>query len=102
MASSVVMTAVAITLMAAVTMMTRLGGYWLMAHVPLTRRMRRMVEALPGSVVVATVAPIAVQGGLPAILAIAAAVLAMVVRRNELMAIAVGVAVAAAARGVGL
>ena len=102
MASSVVMTAVAIALMAAVTMMTRLGGYWLMAHVPLTRRMRRMMEALPGSVVVATVMPIAVQGGVPAILAIAAAVLAMVVRRNELMAIAVGVAVAAAARGIGL
>jgi len=102
MASSLWMSAIAIALMAAATMMTRLGGYWLMAHVPLTRRVRRMVEALPGSVVIATVVPIAVQGGVPAMLAIAAAVFAMVVRRNELLAIAIGVVIAAAARSVGL
>ena len=48
----------AILTMAAATYAMRAGGFWLMGHVPLTARVRRMLEALPGSVVVATVLPL--------------------------------------------
>jgi uncharacterized membrane protein len=92
----------AIVAMAGATYLTRVSGFWLMAHVPLTARLRRMLEALPGAVVAATVLPIVMKSGMPAALAVAAALAAMIVRRNEFLAIAVGVAAAAAARAAGL
>jgi uncharacterized membrane protein len=91
-------TLAAILAMAAVTYPMRAGGFWLMAHVPLTARVRRVLEALPGAVVVATVLPILVREGLPAVLAIAAAGAAMIVRRNDFLAVIVGMAAAALAR----
>jgi uncharacterized membrane protein len=91
-------TLAAILTMGAVTYAMRTGGFWLMAHVPLTARLRRMLEALPGAVVVATVLPIAVREGVPAVLAIVAACAAMMVRRNDFFAVIAGMAVAAAAR----
>lgn len=92
----------AIAAMAGATYLTRASGFWLMAHVPLTARLRRMLEALPGAVVAATVLPIVMRSGMPAALAVAAALAAMIVRRNEFLAIAVGCAAAAAARAAGL
>ena len=91
-------TLVAILAMAAVTYPMRAGGFWLMAHVPLTARVRRVLEALPGAVVVATVLPILVREGLPAVLAIAAAGCAMMIRRNDFLAVIAGMTVAALAR----
>jgi len=91
-------TATAILAMGAATYAMRAGGFWLMAHVPLTARLRRMLEALPGTVVVATVLPIVVREGIPAVLAIVAAGAAMLVRRNDLLAVLAGMAAAAAAR----
>jgi branched chain amino acid efflux pump len=91
-------TVVAILAMGAVTYAMRAGGYWLMAHVPLTARVRRMLDALPGTVVVATVLPIVVREGAPAALAIAAAGAAMLIRRNDFLAVMAGMAAAAAAR----
>ncbi|HEY4918523.1 MAG TPA: AzlD domain-containing protein [Xanthobacteraceae bacterium] len=91
-------TIAAILAMGAVTYSIRAGGFWLMGHVPLTARVRRMLEALPGTVVVATVLPITVREGAPAILAVAAAVGAMMVRRNDFLAVIAGMAVAALAR----
>ena len=95
-------TVAAILLMAAVTYPMRVGGYWLMGHVPLTPRLQRMLEALPGTVVVATIVPILAGEGRPAALAIAAAGAVMLVRRNDLLAVLAGMAVAAAARAAGL
>lgn len=92
----------AIVAMAGATYLTRISGFWLMAHVPLTARLRRMLEALPGAVVAATVLPIVMKTGMPAALAVAAALAAMIMRRNEFLAIAVGIATAAAARAAGL
>jgi uncharacterized membrane protein len=88
----------AILAMGAVTYGMRAGGFWLMGHVPLTPRVRRMLEALPGTVVVATVLPLAVREGLPAMLAVAAAIGAMLIRRNDFLAVIAGMAVAALAR----
>jgi uncharacterized membrane protein len=92
----------AIAGMAAMTYLMRVGGYWLMGHVPITARMRRMLEALPGAVVVAIVLPVMVKSGLPAMLAVAAVVASMIVRPNEFIAMAVGLAVVTAVRAVGL
>jgi len=92
----------AIAAMAAATYAMRAGGFLLMAQVPLTPRLRKMLDALPGSVVVAVVLPIVVREGPVAALAIGAAVLVMLVRRNDLVAVLTGMAVAAAARAGGL
>ena len=91
----------AILVMAAVTFLMRASGFWLMGHVTLTPRVRRMLEALPGSIVAATVLPIIAKIGPVAIVAIAAALAIMIVRRNELLAVAGGVLVAALARSMG-
>ena len=91
-------TLTAILAMAAATYAMRAGGFWLMGYVPLTARVRRVLEALPGTVVVATVLPIVVREGVPAALAIAAAGAAMLIRRNDLLAVLAGMAAAAAAR----
>ena len=45
----------AILAMAAVTYAIRAGGFWLMGYVPLTPRVRSILNALPGSVVVAVI-----------------------------------------------
>src|SRR5262249_31143374 len=92
---------VAIVAMGLVTYAMRAGGFWLMAHVPLTARVRRILEALPGTVVVATVLPIVVREGVPAMLAVAAAGVAMTIRRNDFLAVVIGRAVAVAARAWG-
>lgn len=91
----------AILVMAITTFLMRAGGYWLMAHVPLTARVRRMLEALPGSIVTAIVLPIVINVGPAALLATVAAAVVMILRRNEFLAVVTGVAVAALARSVG-
>lgn len=88
----------AILVMAAATYPMRAGGYWLMGRVVLTPRVRRMLEASPGAVIVATILPILVREGVPAALAIFAAGVAMYFFRRDFIAVAAGMAVAAAAR----
>ncbi len=96
------MVLLAIGVMAAMNFAMRAAGFWVMAHVPLTVRMRRMLEALPGSIVAATVLPIAAKGGLAATIALAAAALAMMWRGNSFLGVAVGVAAAGLVRAAGL
>ncbi len=91
----------AIAVMAVSTYAMRAGGFWLMARVPLTPRLRRMIEALPGSVVAAAVLPFIVREGPVAVLAIAVAGAVMLVTRKDLLAVLAGMAVAAAARAAG-
>lgn len=97
-----VVTLLALLAMGVSTFLMRAGGYWLMAHVPLTARVRRMLEALPGALVVAIVLPIAVKGGVTALIAIAAAALMMVLRHNGFLAVVTGLLVAALARSLGI
>lgn len=88
----------AILVMGAAAFLMRAGGFWLMGRVPLTPRVLRMLEALPGSIVAAIILPIAARGGAVAVLAIATAAALMILRRNEFLAVAGGVLVAALAR----
>jgi len=92
----------ALLVMAITTLLMRAGGFWLMGRVPLTPRVRRMLEALPGSIVAAIVLPVVAKIGPAAALAVAAAAAVMVLRRNEFLAVAAGVAVAIFARHVGV
>jgi uncharacterized membrane protein len=78
---------VAILAMTAMTYLMRAGGFWLMAHVPITLRVRRMLEALPGSVVVAIVLPIVVKSGVPAFAGIAAVLAIIVVTGNQFLGV---------------
>ena len=92
----------AIAAMALATHPIRFAGYWVMGRVPLTPRIRRMLDALPGSVVAATVVPIVVKTGPAAGLGIAVVVGMMILRRNEFLAVFAGMAAVALARAGGL
>ena len=87
-----------IAAMAIVTYLTRIGGFVLMAYVPLTRRVRAFLQALPGAVVVAIVLPVAVKGGLAASIAVAVSLAVMAWRKNDVVAVVCGVAAAALVR----
>lgn len=91
----------AILAMAVIVLLMRCGGFWLMGRVPLTPRIRRMLEALPGSIIASLVLPIVVRIGLVAGLAVLAGALVMAWRRNEFLAVAAGILVAVAARAAG-
>jgi uncharacterized membrane protein len=92
----------AIAAMAAVTYAMRAGGFWIMGRVPLTARVQRMLAALPGSIVAATVLPLMVNGGAVVGLAVGAGVAVMLTLRNDFLAVAAGMVVAAIARAAGL
>lgn len=91
----------AFAVMAAVTIASRLGGFWLMGYVNVTPRVRRMLDALPGSIIVAAALPVAINGGPVVIFAIAAALAIAIVLRNDFIAVIVGMTVAAFARAIG-
>ena len=91
----------AFAVMAAVTVASRLGGYWLMGYVTVTPRVRRMLDALPGSIIVAAALPVAVNGGAVVMFAIAAALVVTIIKRNDFIAVITGMAVAALARAAG-
>lgn len=92
----------AILVMAAMNYLMRAAGFWVMAHLPLTKRTRGMLEALPGSIVAATVLPIVARSGPAAAIAVAAAAAVMILRGNSFLAVAVGVATAALLRAMGV
>ena len=92
----------AIAIMGCLTFLIRVGGYWLMGYVQLTERKRRMLEALPGSIVAAVVLPIAANNGAAGLLAIGIAVAGMLLSGSTLVGVTAGIAAAALARYAGL
>ena len=92
----------AVAAMAIATYLCRAGGVVLMSRVRLTRRIERALQALPGSIVVATVLPIAIRAGVPAMIGLAAALTTMSLTRHELPALLVGLVAVSAARAAGL
>lgn len=76
----------------------RAGGFFLMGYVPLTPRVRSILNALPGAVVMAIVLPLVVRSGVPAALAVLIAIAVMAWRRNDLLAVICGMGVAALVR----
>ena len=91
-----------VLMMTIIVYATRIGGFWLIGRVTIGPRLQRMLEALPGAVIAATVAPILLTGGVTAWLAVIAAGATMIVVRNDFAAVVAGVAVAALVRAAGL
>lgn len=88
--------------MAAVTYALRAGGYWIMGRVPISARARRGLEALPGAIIVSTILPIALQGGLAVGLCLIVAAAAQIGLKKEYVAVFFAAAAAAALRAGGL
>jgi uncharacterized membrane protein len=84
--------------MTAVNYAIRAGGFFLMGYVPLTPRVRSILNALPGAVVMAIVLPLVVRSGVPAALAVVVAIVVMTWRRNDLLAVICGMGAAALVR----
>ena len=91
----------AILAMTVATYLCRAAGVVVMSRMRITPRLERGLRALPGSIVVATVLPLAVQGGPPAALGLVAALLAMAWLRTELAALGAGLAVVGLVRAAG-
>ncbi|ALV25997.1 branched-chain amino acid ABC transporter [Pannonibacter phragmitetus] len=88
--------------MTGATYLMRAAGYWIMGQVPLTPRIRRGLEALPGAIIVSTILPIALKGGVPAALCLMVAAAVMAVLRKDIVAVVLAIAAAAGARALGL
>jgi uncharacterized membrane protein len=83
-------TALAIAGMALVTFLCRIGGVVLMTRVRITPRIERGLRALPGSIILATILPVVIDNGLPAIIAMAAAIAMMAITRIDVLALLAG------------
>lgn len=92
----------AIVGMVAATWLLRMAGYWVIGRFAIGPRMRRALEALPGSIFVAAIVPLALRAGAPGIAAAIAAVVVMIVTRREAFALVAGLASAALLRALGL
>ncbi len=91
----------AIAAMMVATYLCRAGGVFVMSRMRITPRLERGLRALPGSIVVATVLPLAIQGGAAASLGLVAALAAMSWLRTEIAALAAGLAVVSLVRAAG-
>lgn len=87
-----------VVVMAVVTLATRWGGVWVMTLFPIGPRMRRFIAAMSSSVLVALLAPLAVQGDGGVRLALATTAGVMLVLNKPLSAIAAGIVAAAVFR----
>jgi uncharacterized membrane protein len=87
--------------MALITFLLRAGGYWLMGLVPLTPRVRRGLEALPGAVLISLVAPAVVAGGWLGALCVAVTATVMRLTKRDFLAVFAGMALAALVRQLG-
>lgn len=89
---------VIILAMALVTLATRWGGVFIMSFVPLSYRVRLFIQAMSGSVLIAIIAPMALEGDLAARMALAVTALVVLLLKNQLLAIAAGMLTAALLR----
>lgn len=85
----------ALMIMALVTYLTRSGGVFIMSRLPIGPRIERFINAMAGSVLVAVITPMAVQGDWGARLALAATLGVMLATRKPLPAILTGILTAA-------
>lgn len=86
---------IVILLMAAVTLLARFGGVWVMSVVPINQRVESFINAMSGSVLIAILVPVAVEGDVAARMALLATAGVMLALRRPMPAIAAGIAVAA-------
>lgn len=88
--------------MVVATWLLRMAGYWIIGRFAIGPRMRRGLEALPGSIFVAAILPLALSAGAPGIAAAILASAVMAVTRREVFALVAGLAAAALLRAASL
>lgn len=91
-------TLLAICVMALATAFNRTAGFFLMRLIPVTPRVRKVLDCLPGSVLVAMLAPGAVHGDKGMIAGLVAALVAAKLVRNDVVPVVAAMAAAAATR----
>lgn len=84
--------------MGLVTLATRWGGVAVMSLVPISAGVRRFIHAMSGSVLVAILAPLALNGDTGARAALVATAVVMLILKKPLPAISSGLVVAALVR----
>ena len=87
-----------ILIMSLVTLATRWGGVFIMSFIPINDRIQRFISAMSASVLVALLAPIAIQGDLGTRCALLATAIAVRIFKKPLIAIAIGIITAAVFR----
>ncbi|SDS80593.1 Uncharacterized membrane protein [Halopseudomonas litoralis] len=87
-----------VLIMAVVTLTTRWGGVFVMSFVPISYRVKQFISAMSGSVLVALLTPMALEGDTSARLALLTTALIMLVWKKPLPAIAAGILMAAVSR----
>ena len=92
---------IAIAAMAVATYLCRASGVVLMSRVRITPAVQRALRALPGSIIVATVLPIALQAGVAAIVGLTASLATMAFLRHELTALIAGLVTVSLVRAFG-
>jgi uncharacterized membrane protein len=88
-------TLIIVLAMSVVTLATRWGGVFVMAFVPISYRVKQFINAMSGSVLVALLAPMALEGDTGARLALLATATTMLLLKKPLPAIAAGILAAA-------
>ena len=94
--------AIAIASMVVATYLCRIGGVVLMTRVNITPAVERGLRALPGSIIVATILPLILDGGIPAFPSAATAIVAMAVTRSELVGLVAGLGTLSLLRALGI
>lgn len=87
-----------VLIMAVVTLATRWGGIFIMSFVPISDGVRRFIGAMSGSVLIAILAPVAVEGDLRARLALLTTLVLILIVKRPLIAISSGFLMAALVR----
>ncbi|GGF80703.1 hypothetical protein GCM10007301_46000 [Azorhizobium oxalatiphilum] len=93
-------TLIAILVMTATTMFNRVSGFFLMRLVPLTPRVRKILDCIPGAVLVALIAPTAAHGDIAMAAGLLVAFVITKLTKSDFFAVLAAVAVAAGLRAV--
>ncbi|SDW35965.1 AzlD family protein [Marinobacter mobilis] len=96
--TSVAGTLALIGIMAAVTLVTRFGGVFLMSFVRISPRIESFINTMASSVLIAIIVPMAWEGDAGARLALLVTAALVLLIRKPLPAIAAGIAAAAVVR----
>lgn len=88
-------TLIIVLAMVVVTLATRWGGVFVMGFVPISLRVKQFINAMSGSVLVALLAPMALEGDAGARLALLTTATTMLLLKKPLPAIAAGILAAA-------
>ena len=87
-----------VLIMTLVTLVARWGGVFIMSFVPISDGVRRFIGAMSGSVLMAILAPVIVDGDLGARLALLTTLVLILVVKRPLVAITSGFVMAALVR----